>query len=124
MGGANSIDKDRRIVGVSWWPEEIISQSDFQNLPEENIDMFITHTCSNELYDNFIQHGLGGRYTPRKDIDPSYHALSTLWEMYKPTQWFFGHFHLNMSGTYEGTRWQALSCPMFGSGAWWMELTE
>lgn len=124
MGGANSIDKDRRVVGVSWWPEEVISQSDFQNLPEENIDIFITHTCSNELYDNFIQHTLGGRYTPFKDNDPSYHALSALWEMYKPPQWFFGHFHINQSGTYKGTRWQALSCPLIGSGPWWVELTE
>jgi hypothetical protein len=124
MGGANSIDRDRRTVGVSWWPEEVISQSDFRNLPDEDIDIFITHTCSNEIYDKYIQFHLGGRYTPRKDKDPSYHALSTLWEMYGPTQWFFGHFHINLSGKLSGTRWQALACPIFGSGAWWMELTD
>jgi predicted phosphodiesterase len=124
MGGANSIDAYRRTVGVSWWPEEVISQSDFQNLPEEDIDIFITHTCSNEIYDNFVQDHLGGRYTPRKDNDPSYHALSSLWEMYKPGQWFFGHFHINLKGTYEGTRWQALSAPLVGSGEWWIELTD
>lgn len=122
MGGANSIDRDRRTVGVSWWPEEVISQSDFQNLPDEDIDIFITHTCSNEIYDKFIQFKLGGRYTPRKDKDPSYHALTSLWEMYGPTQWFFGHFHINTSGMLSGTRWQALACPLLGSGAWWMEL--
>ncbi len=124
MGGANSIDKDSRTVGVSWWPEEVISQSDFRNLPEEDIDIFITHTCSNEIYDKFMQFKLGGRYTPRKDKDPSYHALSSLWEMYQPSQWFFGHFHINVSGQYEGTRWQALACPLVGSGAWWTELTD
>ena len=127
MGGANSIDKERRTIGVSWWPEEVISQSDFQSLPEEyeeNIDIFITHTCSNEIYDNFIQHKLGGRYTPRKDNDPSYHALSSLWEIYKPSQWFFGHFHINLNGTYKGTRWQALAAPLVGVGKWWIELTD
>ncbi len=124
MGGANSIDKDSRTVGVSWWPEEVISQSDFQNLPDEDIDIFITHTCSNEIYDRHIQFKLGGTHTPRKDQDPSYHALTSLWEMYGPTQWFFGHFHINTSGQLSGTRWQALACPLFGTGAWWMELPD
>jgi predicted phosphodiesterase len=124
MGGANSIDKEHRTVGVSWWPEEVISQSDFRNLPEEDIDIFITHTCSNEIYDKYIQFHLGGNYTPRKDNDPSYHALTTLWEMYGPTQWFFGHFHINLNGRLSGTRWQALACPVFGTGAWWTELTD
>lgn len=122
MGGANSIDQHRRTTGVSWWPEETISQSDFQNLPEEDIDIFVTHTCSNEIYDDHIQHHLGGRYTPRKDNDPSYAALSSLWEIYKPGKWFFGHFHINVSGMHEGTAWQCLSAPLVGSGMWWMEL--
>jgi len=124
MGGGNSIDRYRRTIGIDWWPEEIITQSNFKNLPEEDIDIFVTHTCSHELYDNFIQDGLGGSYSPRKDADPSYTALSQLWKIYKPAQWFFGHFHINMSGTYEGTRWQCLSAPMIGSGMWWMELTD
>lgn len=132
MGGANSIDKNsvdskgnpRRVIGISWWPEEVISQSDFQNLPEEDIDIFVTHTCSNEIYDNHIQHHLGGRYTPRKDNDPSYDALSSLWEIYKPGQWFFGHFHINLSGVHEGTRWQCLAAPLVGKGLWWTELTD
>jgi len=124
VGGANSIDQHRRTLGLTWWPEEVISQSDFQNLPEENIDIFITHTCSNEIYDGAIQYHLGGRYTPRKDNDPSYSALSSIWEIYKPSQWFFGHFHINVKGNYKGTRWQVISAPYVGSGAWWVELTE
>ena len=124
MGGANSIDKYRRTIGVDWWPEENITQSDFQNLPEEDIDIFITHTCSNEIYDNCIQHGLGGRYSPRKDNDPSYAALSSLWEIYRPGQWFFAHFHIYMKGNMENTRWQCLSAPLVGSGPWWTELTD
>jgi len=121
MGGANSIDKDRRIPGVSWWPEETISQNDFQNLPEEGIDIFVTHTCSNEIFDSHIKKALnwGG-----KDVDPSYDALSALWEMYQPAQWFFGHFHINMSGLFGSTRWHCLSAPRHGSGAWWMKLTD
>lgn len=124
MGGANSIDRMQRTIGVSWWPEEIISQSDFQNLPKESIDMFVTHTCSNELYDDHISSGLGGVWSPRKDSDPSYTALSALWEMYKPAQWFFGHFHINMRGTFGPTRWQCLAAAGVGSGAWRMELTQ
>jgi hypothetical protein len=124
MGGANSIDKNVRTTGLDWWPEEVISQSDFQKLPEEDIDILVSHTCSNEIYDNHIQNALRKNSLPWKDEDPSYTALSRIWEIYQPGQWFFGHFHINMSGMMGHTRWQCLSAPIHGSGMWWTELKD
>jgi len=124
MGGANSIDQNRRTMGIDWWPEEVISQSDFRNLPDEDIDILVSHTCSNEIYDESIQYSLLKNGFPRKDVDPSYTALSRIWEIYQPSQWFFGHFHINMNGTIGPTRWQCLSAPIWGSGMWWTELKD
>ncbi len=117
MGGAHSIDKHLRTVGVDWFPEEVISYSDLQDLPDIKVDIFITHTCPNELVLDLIK-----KY-PEKKFEPSNDALSELWKMYKPDLWFFGHWHQYKEGDLMGTKWYALSAPGFGD-RWWMWLPD
>ncbi|MFW9871483.1 MAG: metallophosphoesterase [Candidatus Thorarchaeota archaeon] len=115
MGGAHSIDKDSRFIGFDWFPEETISQRDLIDLPEVKVDIFITHTCPTELLHDML------KYDNRKRNDPSNHALSELWRIYKPSLWFFGHWHKYATGVMMGTRWYALSAPGFND-KWWMWL--
>lgn len=116
MGGAHSINKNQRKLGIDWFPEEIISQKDFQNLPDCDIDIFITHTCPNELVPLMI------RDDSRKNYEPSNEALSQLWDMYKPKQWFFGHWHYFKKGNLKNiTDWTCLSAPGF-IDHWWLYL--
>jgi predicted phosphodiesterase len=117
MGGADSIDKQWRRVGVDWFPEEIITQKDFQNLPDKKIDIFITHTCPEELVEELI------KFYPAKKFEPSNRALSELRKIYKPDLWFFGHWHHYREGVLLGTQWYALSAPGFGD-RWWMWLPK
>lgn len=117
MGGAHSIDKQFRKLGIDWFPEETIRQSDFQNLPNIKIDIFITHTCPVELLNDML------KFDKRKHTDPSNHALSELWRIYKPSLWFFGHWHRHSTGLMMGTRWYSLSAPGFND-RWWMWLPE
>lgn len=117
MGGADSIDKQWRRLGVDWFPEEIITQKDFQNLPDVKVDIFVTHTCPSELVPD-----LKLRY-PDKGEEPSNQALSELWKMYKPSLWFFGHWHQYGEYKMMGTQCYALSAPGLG-GRWWMWLPE
>lgn len=119
MGGAESIDKMYRTKGVSWFPEEIITQKDFQNLPEGKVDIFITHTCPSELVSEMAMLYPGGG----KGHEPSNEALSQLWKMYNPDLWFFGHWHSYKEFDLEGTHFYALSAPGFGD-KWWMELPK
>lgn len=117
MGGADSIDKNSRVLGRDWFPEEIITQSDMRNLPDKKIDIFITHTCPAELYPIMARYYIG------KEYEPSNHALSELWSIYKPSLWFFGHWHYYKEGNLGDTKWYSLSHP--GSGTrWWMKLPE
>ncbi len=44
MGGAHSIDKAWRTLGIDWFPEETISQKDMMDLPDMNIDIIVSHT--------------------------------------------------------------------------------
>jgi predicted phosphodiesterase len=117
MGGAHSIDKQWRKLGYDWFPEETINQSDFQNLPDTKVDIFITHTCPVELLDDML------KFDDRKHTDPSNHALSELWKIYKPKLWFFGHWHKYVTGKMMGTKWYCLSAPGFND-RWWMWLPE
>lgn len=119
MGGAHSIDKIYRTVGIDWFPEETINQSDMMNLPDMKIDIFITHTCPYELVPIMI------KYYSGKDYEPSNQALSQLWDIYKPDLWYFGHWHKYLTGTlYDKTKWTALSMSRWPNGRWWCWLPE
>jgi len=111
MGGADSIDKQWRTPGFDWFPEEHITQRDMENLPDEKVDIFITHTCPNELLPEMIKHDY------RKKDDPSNYYLSELWKIYKPDLWYFGHWHHSTTGLLMGTRWHALN--MSGETNFW-----
>jgi Icc-related predicted phosphoesterase len=117
MGGAHSIDKHLRTAGWDWFPEEIITQKDMNNLPEKKIDIFITHTCPEELVHDML------KYYPEKAREPSNTALSELWKIYKPKLWIFGHWHHYNEGIMMGTQWYALSYPGEAT-RWWMWLPE
>lgn len=117
MGGAFSIDQHLRRLGWDWFPEETISQTDMQNLPDEKIDIIISHTCPDELVHDMM------RKYPGKTFEPSNAALSELLKMYEPELWIFGHWHQYKTGTLFGTEWYALSYPLAGS-RWWMWLPE
>ncbi len=110
MGGANSIDKHMRKIGVDWFPEETISHGDMQNLPDEKVDILITHTCSEDILSDMCD---GKIY----DNDPSRAAVSYIVNKYKPDLWYFGHWHMYKEGIYKNTKWTALSMP--NRTGWW-----
>jgi hypothetical protein len=119
MGGARSIDKVYRKLGVDWFPEEEITQSDLMDLPDINIDIFITHTCPEEIVPVMRQW-----VDARKQIEPSNIALTQLWKMYKPSLWYFGHWHSYMEGDINGiTKWFCLDHST-SYNQWWTWLED
>ena len=115
MGGADSIDKKWRIQGHDWFPQELISYRDMDNLPECKIDIVISHTCPEEcMY--FMKDHIKNDYK-----DPSRSALSYVLEKYKPSLWYFGHFHFEKKFQYKDTVFHMLD--MAGPGrSWWVWL--
>jgi len=114
MGGADSTDKDLRIIGHDWFPEELISQRDLDRALSQKgpIDIVISHTCPWE-------------WTPRASLskknDPSREALSQILERFSPSLWYHGHWHHYKEGQYKDTHWISLNYPRNG-WHWWMEL--
>jgi len=113
MGGADSIDKNTRIIGCDWFPDEVITQSDVNNLLNIKIDIIISHTLPKE-FDLIINN----KWLMEKLRDPSRMALSYLLDKYRPSLWYFGHFHMHQTGKYKNTEWTCLNMAGGGNG-WW-----
>lgn len=114
MGGGLSIDKHLRQEGVDWFKEETITYGDLHNLPDEKIDIIISHTGPTEFTEKVKM------FYGEKFYDPSEEALSQLLAQYKPQLWFFSHFHTYKTDFYEGTRWTCLD--MAPKANWWKQL--
>ena len=116
MGGAASIDKEYRTLGVDWFPCETISQNDIYDLPDVKVDIVISHTCPREFLPDVLRHDF------RKLDDPSYDALSYILYKYNPSLWYFGHWHKNILGFYKNTKWFCLN--MANHTGWFQKLLK
>lgn len=90
LGGAESIDKYRRIEGKTWWKEEMPTNSEFNealnNLDNHNwtVDYVITHTAPSCIIDQIYYH---------TENNPLNGFLNMLYDNLNYKHWFFGHFH-------------------------------
>jgi predicted phosphodiesterase len=112
MGGANSIDKNSRTLGIDWFPEENLTYADVESVPKDSkIDIVISHTCPNE-FDI-------GCY----DVDSNRYALSYILDTFRPSLWYFGHWHIYKTGFTRNCRWRTLN-HSFSCDKWWDWLIE
>jgi hypothetical protein len=104
MGGAASIDREFRTPGFDWFPEEVISEKDIANLPDEPIDIVFSHTCPDCILKQVIKKRNG-----RSDFrDPSTTYLQVVLEKYSPPRWYFSHWHISGDFSYNGTKFTCL----------------
>jgi predicted phosphodiesterase len=103
--GALSIDRDLRIEGLDWWPEEELSYGELQ----EAIDFYtamrprvvLSHDCP--LVINHILYG--GETIPSR-------TATALWRMlqaHEPEVWYFGHHHVQFDRVIGKTRFRGLA---------------
>ncbi|MFI2296059.1 metallophosphoesterase [Isoptericola sp. NPDC019571] len=98
LGGAVSVDREDRVEGVDWWPQEAPAWSDVQSLGTGPLDVLIGHDLPAEV-----------RVTPGGyDIDAATLAraaevramLSTAITQTRPQVVFGGHWHERLSHHY------------------------
>jgi len=93
MGGATSIDKNRRVEGISWWKEEIPSYAEFdfalENLEMHNnkVDLILTHTCPDRIVREL--------WNVYKLNCPVGIFLDEIQERVEFKKWYCGHMHVN-----------------------------
>ena len=87
-----------RILGESWWPEELPSKEEMlegiENLDRagNEVDYIITHCCSTRIQDRLVPNP-GCTYKP--DVLTDY--LDRIEEKVSYKHWFFGHYHDDMN---------------------------
>jgi len=107
LGGASSIDKDKRIVnhingGIkSWWEDELWTVKDEELLIDNmnkydwEVDYVISHTAPRNVLNKMFTpiYINGGRYN-----DPVSNFFETILTKYniKFKKWFFGHMHMDI----------------------------
>lgn len=86
-----------RVLGESWWPEELPTKEEMmeghENLGkvDNKVDYMITHCCSTRIQ-NVLDPGPGHLYEP--DVLTDY--LDQLEEKVSFKHWYFGHYHADM----------------------------
>jgi len=107
FGGGESLDRDRRIEGESWWRQEIPSQADLERglaslqAVGGEVDYVLTHTCPRPMADHMISVAPNeykvGTWTG-KGLDVTVTMLTGLEAHLKPHKgWYFGHYHVDHS---------------------------
>lgn len=106
IGGAQSIDRGYRIEGVSWWPDEELTQDRFYQIMDfyekSEPEIVATHDCPFDIYK--ILYGESSRPSITSQ------ALSSIFYIHKPKYWIFGHHHITFSEIIDGTRF--ICCPI------------
>lgn len=94
FGGADSIDKELRIVGRTWWAREMPSSEEYaegiRNLDKHNweVDYILTHDCSVRTFEKMKELAWVDKpETPLRDY------LDEVEERVTFKKWFFGHYH-------------------------------
>lgn len=96
FGGANSIDKRMRIPYVSWWPQEMPFESEYEeglkNLEKEDwsVDYVLTHTCPGDIAHMLVTM----LYPGEEELQRYFDELSQELEF---SMWYFGHWHLDQT---------------------------
>lgn len=102
IGGAKSINKPYLTHGVNWFPEEDLSQAQMHAILDaieaygpENIHTVITHEAAVGFDVREACKLTGGKLY----IDSNMRFLREVLHRVCPDRWFFGHYHMAMSGT-------------------------
>lgn len=90
FGGAASHDKEWRLPGLSWWPEELPSDEELRQANDvltqcdNQVDYIISH-CAPSL--------IQGRLNPTYKTDRPTEYFEYVRETVRFKHWYFGHYH-------------------------------
>jgi UDP-2,3-diacylglucosamine pyrophosphatase LpxH len=95
-GGADSIDKYRRIENFTWWKEETISQETIDDIPAGHYDYVLTHCCPRSVFEKNKIYLSTLQFLDENKINyNSEDMLEQLKNKITFDHWFFAHYHIN-----------------------------
>lgn len=99
FGGGLSVDKEYRIPGISWWPNELPSREEIEfgldnlNAHQNKVDYILTHESPRRFIPDIL-----GKIDPRLPESAKYNSpvakfLDIIYEQNSFEKWFCGHYH-------------------------------
>ncbi len=110
VGGAFSIDKDRRTENYDWWHDEELTYGQLCNILDTyelvKPKIVVTHECPDSVISRVYQ----ARGMHKYDI-PSVtrRCFDNMLEIHKPDLWIHGHWHLSAWTIHKGVQFIALN---------------
>lgn len=105
VSGAESLDKDKRIIGRDWWSDEELTQRQlldaFDLYVATKPRVVVAHTCPHQVAQLLVPYEVPKRATET--------VLQMMWEAHKPQRWIFGHFHQDFERELLGTKFLCLA---------------
>ena len=92
IGGAESIDRERRIANISWWEHERLSFDETEACLDEidahnkTFDYVLTHTCPAKITGKFTDSMAKAKCSVSNFLDYVDDIITF-------KEWHFGHFH-------------------------------
>jgi len=88
VAGADSIDKDMRIEGQSWWRNEELTIQQFNEAIDQysavEPEVVLTHDCPQSIARDYF--GI-------PEVSRTRQGLQAMLEIHRPKLWIFGHHH-------------------------------
>lgn len=104
MGGALSIDKSMRTRGISWWPQEAITEANLitleQNLAGEPVDIFLSHDFPEGSMPG-PTHRFALPEALERESQVQREMLRAGVDMARPKVLLHGHWHVRMNNVLE-----------------------
>ena len=104
--GAESIDRNLRIIGESWWLEEEIPYPEgpyaLNLYCETKPQIVLTHDCPTSILPHVLRGPYKGRNSRTNEL------LQQMFDMHQPALWFFGHHHRSVTTSVHGTTFRCL----------------
>lgn len=109
VGGGISVDRQFRTVNKSYWEEEYVHKVTVPKTTE--VKVILSHTCIRPPFKCIadLEGFIYGDPNLEKDLKEEESRMIGIQNMFKPSHWFFGHFHLTQSFEYNGTRMRAVN---------------
>ena len=100
FGGGFSVDKQYRVPGQSWWPDEMPNDSEYENARlhlqacNGKVDYILTHTAPADTVEYLSHLRLGIKNNVLEEY-PLTGFLNGIQYTVQYEKWYFGHFHVD-----------------------------
>jgi predicted phosphodiesterase len=110
VGGAMSVDKHYRVEGLSWWPQEELTDDEVGYAGRDGaVDVVVSHDCPRGVDIPGVgpdtKGGVRGNWPPDILADAQHHRekLATICRKTAPDWLFHGHYHIPYASNFEAT---------------------